>query len=140
MSSAKKKCGKCGKMKPLTEFYKNRKLKDGHRGNCKLCEKPMHQNCMLQCKFGITLADYDRMFEGQKGLCAICKDPERRIESGIVTRLCVDHDHKTGKVRGLLCRRCNSAIGLVNDDIVMLSRCIEYLTSTNTNHVGVTKC
>jgi hypothetical protein len=57
----------------------------------------------------------------QDGKCAICKQPERR------TSLCVDHDHVTGRVRGLLCHRCNIVLGFVNDNPTLLACCGEYL-------------
>jgi len=58
----------------------------------------------LQKKYGLTLTDYDGMLTRQDGLCAICRKPPKKI------RLAVDHDHKTGKVRGLLCGFCNHYI------------------------------
>ena len=64
----------------------------------------------LKTKYGISLADYEAMLRRQRGLCGICKrKPGKR-------RLCVDHDHKTGQVRGLLCGRCNSGNGFYGDD------------------------
>jgi hypothetical protein len=79
----------------------------------------------IKNKFGITPEDYDRLLEAQGGVCAICKryPPHRRIK-----RLCVDHDHKTGRIRGLLCSRCNSGIGMLQDDEASLSGAIAYLT------------
>lgn len=73
--------------------------------------------------YNITLADYDEMLEAQGGKCAICgRTPE---EEG--RRLSVDHDHKTGQVRGLLCRNCNAALGFFQDDFHLLRRAINYL-------------
>lgn len=62
----------------------------------------------LKRKYGITLAEYDQMLEEQHGVCAICggADPSGR-------RLAVDHDHETGKVRGLLCTSCNTRLGFL---------------------------
>jgi len=68
--------------------------------------------------------DYNAMWAAQDGLCAIC-----RLECS--KSLAVDHDHKTGKIRGLLCKKCNMALGLLKDDIQLMSRAIEYLTSNN---------
>jgi hypothetical protein len=62
----------------------------------------------LKSKYGITLDDYARMFAAQNGRCAICNTPPERG-----TNLHVDHDHKTGRVRGLLCSRCNLNLGRV---------------------------
>lgn len=64
----------------------------------------------LKQDFNMTLEQYDKMFEKQNGLCAICKLP------GINIRLGVDHNHKTGKVRGLLCQKCNRRLEAVEDE------------------------
>ena len=73
--------------------------------------------------YGLTLADYDKMLEAQSGVCAICGvSPE---EGG--RRLLVDHDHKTGKIRGLLCYSCNVGLGHFKDSPHNLAEAIEYL-------------
>jgi hypothetical protein len=69
--------------------------------------------------YGISWADYEAMFERQGGACAICK------RTGVT--LCVDHCHLTGEVRGLLCIRCNSAIGFFSDDPTLLQTAAAYL-------------
>ena len=74
--------------------------------------------------YGITLADYGRMLCEQGGVCAICKT--LRV-SKAHPRLNVDHNHKTGKVRGLLCWMCNRGIGLLGDDLKRLESAVEYL-------------
>ncbi len=63
--------------------------------------------------------------------CAICGNPETYIDTrtGKVHRLSLDHDHVTGQVRGILCRRCNTMIGKINDDISILARAIDYIHS-----------
>jgi hypothetical protein len=71
--------------------------------------------------FGITLAEYDKLFKQQDGVCLICGLPE------INQRLAVDHDHKTGEVRGLLCKRCNMMLGLVEESTHLLDGAIKYL-------------
>lgn len=72
--------------------------------------------------YGLTQEDYDRKLGEQGGVCAICA---REPEAG--KNLCVDHDHETGKARSLLCRRCNTAIGQLNDDPTLLEKAAEYL-------------
>ena len=89
----------------------------------------------LVSRYGITVEDYELMLDMQGGVCAICgKKETRRTRSSkkiweydIEPRLVVDHDHKTGKVRGLLCHRCNVGIGQLDDSIDMLQRGIRYL-------------
>lgn len=79
-------------------------------------------------KYGITAAHYKRLYNRQKGLCAICRQPEaKRHKSGEPFELAVDHNHDTGLVRGLLCGKCNAAIGLMDDDTERLRNAIKYL-------------
>ena len=74
-------------------------------------------------KYGLTLEDYNEMFSTQNGECAICRTHQRDLNIS----LAVDHDHSTGKVRGLLCKNCNLMIGNAKDDISTLLHAIEYL-------------
>jgi hypothetical protein len=77
--------------------------------------------------YGITVEQYDQMFDNQAGLCAICEQPETMTYRGVVKQLCVDHDHVTGEVRGLLCAACNFAIGKFKDDPALLRAAAQYL-------------
>ena len=131
-----KTCTKCGKKKPFIEFYRHNGYKDGRCSFCKKCYSQYHKSPIgrekqrsnrLKKRFNITLEQYDKMLEEQNGVCAICKSLETKILWGAVIRLSVDHDHKTGKVRGLLCDRCNRALGTVNDDANLLKKLIKYL-------------
>lgn len=72
-------------------------------------------------KYGIVYADYVALYAKQKGLCAICNEPPTE------KLLSVDHDHVTGKVRGLLHRSCNSALGILGDSVEGLEKAIKYL-------------
>lgn len=75
-------------------------------------------------KYRITDADFDRMAREQDYLCAICKAPpvNHRFKT-----LCVDHDHATGKVRGLLCHNCNAAIGMLKDSVTIIRSAANYM-------------
>ena len=73
----------------------------------------------LRQLYGISVDDYEKMLAKQNGVCAVCKKPRKR--------LCVDHCHKTKKVRGLLCGSCNLAIGNAKEDIKILHKLIDYL-------------
>jgi hypothetical protein len=82
----------------------------------------------LKRKFNITLHDYERLFQQQNYVCAICQQPERSLDKdGGPRRMPVDHCHTTGKVRGLLCTSCNRALGMFKDDPKILQKAIDYL-------------
>jgi hypothetical protein len=84
----------------------------------------VYRSFILKKNFGITISEYDAMLSRQKGVCAICEKPNRYKDG---RRLAVDHDHATGKVRGLLCGRCNKGIGLLQESIPTIERAIVYL-------------
>ena len=77
----------------------------------------------LRKAYGISLEDYNEMLSEQNDCCAIC----RRHYSLFNRKLSVDHDHKTGAVRGLLCKDCNTSLGQFNDDVDTLLSAISYL-------------
>ena len=83
----------------------------------------------LVYRYGITRNDFKAMLVNQKGVCAICKQPETQIDkrTGNVKQLAVDHCHKTGKVRGLLCVHCNHGLGKFKDNVDLLKTAIIYL-------------
>lgn len=86
-------------------------------------------NTKLKQKYGIDAAQYDLMLAKQNGVCAICKNVERSSMFGNRVKLAVDHCHKTGKVRGLLCSGCNTGIGHFNEDPERIRRAIDYVES-----------
>jgi hypothetical protein len=142
-----KRCSGCQVEKSVTEFHKNRVMADGFANQCKICtaaskkkwsqsEKGLatqkryartetalknQRKCALRTKYGMSVEEYDKMLEAQGGVCAICKGPSKR-KNGLFD---VDHDHKTGKVRGLLCHGCNTGIGLLGDDPRVWERAIK---------------
>lgn len=76
----------------------------------------------LKKKYGLTVEEYDQMFEDQGGVCAICgTEPYGRF------LLSVDHCHSTGEIRGLLCHPCNGGLGCFKDNIALMNDAIEYL-------------
>lgn len=85
--------------------------------------KRQRARTLMEC-FGITMEQRAKMFHEQQGKCAICK----RDESKFVKSLAVDHDHKTGIVRGLLCGSCNRALGYFQESEENLREAIEYLS------------
>lgn len=90
------------------------------------------KNAHLKRKYGITIEDYDKMLEDQGGVCKICSNPETEVDKkkGKLKDLAVDHCHITGKVRGLLCGRCNKALGKFKDDPELIRSALNYLLET----------
>ena len=82
-------------------------------------KKEYYRNKNYQHNYGINLEEYDRMYDEQNGKCAICDEHK--------PRLCVDHNHKTGKVRKLLCRYCNIQLSLVEGTHSLVVKMKEYL-------------
>jgi hypothetical protein len=107
-------CSKCGIDKPLSEY-------SGKYRYCKPCHHHTQRSYRMKSLFNLTPEDYDTMFEHQGGACYICFRPPKK------QRLNVDHDHKTGLVRGLLCFSCNLSLGRFRDDADRLERAASYL-------------
>lgn len=145
-----KKCACCQKIKPIDEFYKRgrcpKEKQQRHRSHCKEClsikaairwetdenfkqrGKDHAYRYSLKKNYGVTEADYLKILAEQNGVCKICQQ-NSHLKSG---RLALDHCHKTGRVRGLLCTRCNAGIGMFNDDLERIKKAIAYLEeSTN---------
>lgn len=82
----------------------------------------------LKKKYGLSVEDYQTLFDKQDGKCACCSTRLNIVKSnnGHDTA-CVDHNHKTGKVRGLLCNHCNRALGLLKEDAEVMKKLISYL-------------
>jgi hypothetical protein len=125
-------CKKCGVEKDISEFFTNQEA--GHRTHyhCKAChladgrerakrlraEHPEKiRDAKLKAMYGISLETYNQMLEAQHGVCLICGEDNNRVnyKTGKPENFAVDHDHATGKVRGLLCHRCNIAVGLFEE-------------------------
>lgn len=147
-----KTCSVCKRTLPLSIFYKNMRSKDGHDWTCRECLcarqrkwRAEHQEqarasdrarwarrpkqpassakrlAHLHSKYGISPATKRWMFEDQHGCCAICGS-QQNFES-----ICVDHDHTTGVIRGLLCKPCNSLLGHARENIKVLEQAVAYL-------------
>ena len=85
--------------------------------------KEAYRSYILMKNYGITSEQWHRMFDAQGNICAICKAKEPKWSKGWHT----DHDHTTGKVRGILCHKCNLMIGLAKDDSSILLAAVKYL-------------
>jgi len=114
----KKQCsGECGQWKPLDDFGRNPKYFTGRRSQCKRCERKV----ALCSKHKLTPKEHDSLFSKHNGRCSIC---------GSRNRIAIDHCHSTGKIRGLLCINCNTALGTFRDCIEGLQEAITYLERT----------
>lgn len=126
--TARRRCSSCREWKEIDEFPRNRAEKSGGY-YCKPCHgrisranREKHhgtvRNFMLKHRYGVDEVQVEWMKLAQGGLCDICA-------GGPAAH--VDHDHESGLVRGILCFNCNRALGKLGDDVVLLTRAIEYL-------------
>lgn len=117
-----KECSSCKHTLILKEFNK---ATGGYRSaKCKGCVKEQNRAIRYKRDYGITIADYEQIYRDQGGVCKICS------KVPTVERLHVDHDHDTGAVRGLLCRQCNAALGMLGDSVEIIQNAINYLKET----------
>ena len=131
-----KKCSVCDKEKELKDFVKRSNRASGRQPYCKdchnkrmrkgYCSRTMWEYDMKR-NYGIGIKEYDIMMDAQNMSCAICMTHISKVSKGHKKHFCIDHDHETNKVRGLLCDSCNRALGLFKDDIDVLSSAIIYL-------------
>lgn len=139
-------CKQCGESKDESLFYRNYNKKQGKHYVASYCidcsnqrsrdyhnanrQKRIKQNreWQLNKKYNITELQYEQMHQRQDGRCRICNSKET------YKRLAVDHSHKTGKVRGLLCEDCNLGLGKFKDDIALLKIAIQYLIHGEENN------
>jgi hypothetical protein len=149
--SEPKTCTKCGITKQLADFSLARKATATsnavYRSECKPCcsarakqwfrDNPGRTSANrrkfnLANNYGLTVDEYNAMLRRQGGVCAICgkSEPAEHGRTGKQFRLAVDHCHETGAVRGLLCQKCNRAVGLLGDDPILLRKAISYLLRT----------
>jgi hypothetical protein len=126
-------CSKCKVEKEFKDFSKDSRKKSGIRGSCRACEKErmrlydnseagkrrMRNGKWKQQGIDITHEVYTEMYSKQNGKCIICENEFKT--------LCVDHNHTTGKVRGLLCRQCNIGISALKENEQNFIKAIKYL-------------
>lgn len=139
-----KKCTKCRQLKPVHAFGKhvhckqckreamaqwrqdnpeeNKRRIQAHRAKYPNASFASH----LKCKYSLSLKEYEKMLQAQNGACAICEKPETVRQKSKIKRLSVDHCHITGRVRGLLCVRCNVAIGLLKENEDIFKKALDY--------------
>jgi len=130
-------CRCCGIEKPLADFVKDSRWENTYKIDCKVCfnkkrrEKynpKIRREESLKQLYGITSEFVNHLYTQQEGDCAICKQPISLISGKTKKgKAHVDHCHKTGKIRGLVCTKCNTVLGMANDDIKILKEAINYL-------------
>jgi len=148
-----KRCCRCKTRYPLFNFHKSTRNIDGLRGYCKSCSTEMnkeyyhnnkekeavrqkiwndnnkesraltHRKNNYKRNYGITIEEYEEMLDEQDGKCSICNTDTPSDGK----RLHIDHNHNTGKVRGLLCNNCNHGLGQFKDNQNLLAMAIQYL-------------
>jgi len=121
-------CPTCMKTLPINVFNKDSNRSDGLMAVCKNCMTINKNRNRSNSK--ANYQTYDILFAEQKGRCTICFSDVLNTDSKD-QRLCIDHDHETGEVRGLLCRRCNLGLANFNDNIDNLYAAIDYLDAYN---------
>ncbi|WSM86340.1 endonuclease VII domain-containing protein [Actinacidiphila glaucinigra] len=113
-----KRCPQCGEVKPHGEWERNATSSDGYASYCKVCRAERNRAAYFKRKYGITTAERDAMVGEQFGVCCICLDAPAEH---------VDHDHGTGRVRGVLCFSCNAALGQFKDRPDVIRRAAAYV-------------
>lgn len=143
-------CTVCKELKSKDNFRNDNRKLNGKRSNCRSCElksdtrykvnpekernrtnlwrernkdtlKSSYKKWALKKNYGLSIEEYNSLLKLQNNCCAICNKKEQK------KMLAVDHCHSTGKVRGLLCSKCNTAIGLVKENKETLNKMIAYL-------------
>lgn len=142
MRVATKVCRRCKKEKDASDFFKEKRVRDGLASWCKICKREYHskwyrdlrktqprartrrtdRDNALRTKYGLTADDVDKMIVDQGGVCLTCGSL-----FGENMRPCVDHDHRVGHVRGILCRNCNTILGLAKEDPIRLRALARYV-------------
>lgn len=143
-------CHRCKTEKPLEAFHRDTHAPDGLAYWCKICRReyrhtPTQKQYHLDysktpsCRkrqaqwhfektYGLSIGAYEALLKGQNHRCGICQNPILPVGQGRNRdRACVDHDHATGAVRGLLCDRCNRSLGGFLDDPILLRKAADYL-------------
>lgn len=138
----RKRCPHCKEYKELDKFAPRKQRPDKYLSWCKTCtvknasetySYERYRDMHLFREYGIRLKDYEKIFQEQSGVCAVCGQIET-VRTGRTKRsmenapsLHVDHDHKTGRVRGLLCSNCNQALGLLKESPERIRLLVKYI-------------
>ena len=121
-----KTCRACREIRDRAAFARNASSPDGLRSECRTCRSNADRSYLLRRRFGFSVEDYDTMLAAQGGKCALCS---AQVPGGRWTRFHVDHCHDTGRVRGLLCNSCNSALGALGDTEESIAKVLAYVAN-----------
>lgn len=121
-------CSICQEKKNGHSYYLDSSTKDGLQTLCIDCSRKNTARWQKEGKYGLSPGDYERMFVKQEGLCGICGTNNPGLNNkGKIGDFCIDHNHDTKKVRGLLCYACNKGIGHLRDDPILLKKAVHWL-------------
>ena len=124
-----RRCPRCGETKPLPDFARNRSTKSGYGSYCKPCHNSVvtenrqknhggNRSFWLTRRYRVDSAQVAWMILQQGGLCALCRTGKAKH---------VDHDHRTKRIRGILCFNCNRGLGKFGDNVELMGRAVDYL-------------
>lgn len=147
MKNEYKPCKICNQIKSLNMFHKCGN-KDGRFNVCKVCHherlkrfratpegkakmKIYQRNTDLKNRYGITRQQYEEMIKSQNNLCAICGEPPNKTKAKQTWCFAIDHNHKTNKVRALLCHLCNRGIAMFKEEPKIMLKAIKYIKFHN---------
>jgi hypothetical protein len=131
-------CSACRAELPLSGFDRNRAMRDGLNNQCRTCARASRDRIIAKDpakwreyqkawnrkhRYGLSVEEYAALAAVAGGKCQVCGQPPKAP----FKTLDVDHDHVTGKVRGLLCRPCNTAVGVTNEDPGILRALADYI-------------
>ena len=145
-----KTCTVCKTEQPLDNYYNHKSSVDGKQYRCKSCDNIARKKWQdnnpekaarsgrerrLRHRYGVDLVWYEDKLKEQGGKCDICGVSQNKTSGDTKDNLnfAVDHNHDTGKVRGLLCNQCNRAMGMLGDDVSTLTKAIQYLGKYDTH-------
>lgn len=137
LTGATKKCSKCNEILPVANFHMQAGRNHNHyrfNSPCKVCanlnrNKNYHKEYYRKLKYNITNEQYQLKLKEQNYSCVICNIHQDDYSK----EFCIDHCHKTGKIRDLLCTQCNSGIGFFRENINVMKKAIAYMKKHNSS-------
>ena len=128
-----KQCNTCSTNKHSSDFYLDKRHSDGLRSECKKCSIIKRDEGNYKSKYNLSIEEYEFILTAQNNCCKICSSTVPGVR---INRFHVDHCHKTNVVRGLLCEKCNMALGHLRDDPALLRKAADYLENNLNKKIG----